>query len=114
MQRQSTFAGYVHRLVVMPSPRRKGARSHFRVSSTALLKGATSSSLAALVILLQHGRNNWPPGPFPLIFHDIEQEIPEASRSTVLTLYRVWMFLVVTLIFNFIAGILLLTSGGKS
>jgi len=36
----------------------------------------------------KHGRNNWPPGPFPLIFHDIEQEIPEQHRSTILTLYR--------------------------
>jgi hypothetical protein len=21
----------------------------------------------------QHGRNNWPPGPFPLIYHDIDE-----------------------------------------
>ncbi|CEQ39963.1 SPOSA6832_01548 [Sporobolomyces salmonicolor] len=59
------------------------------------------------------GRNNWPPGPWPLIFHDIEQEIPEQHRATVLTLYRVWMFLILTLIVNLVAAILLLVSGDR-
>ncbi|GAA5968155.1 hypothetical protein JCM11641_003751 [Rhodosporidiobolus odoratus] len=59
----------------------------------------------------KHGRNNWPPGPFPLLFHDIEQEIPEPHRATVLTLYRVWMFLVLVLIVNLVGGVLLMISG---
>ncbi|GAA5917334.1 hypothetical protein JCM5296_001294 [Sporobolomyces johnsonii] len=62
----------------------------------------------------KHGRNNWPPGPWPLIFHDIEQEIPEQHRATVLTLYRVWMFLILTLIVNLVAAILLLVSGASN
>lgn len=41
------------------------------------------------------------------------QEIPEAHKSTVLTLYRLWMFLILVLIVNFVADVLLLVSGGK-
>ncbi|GAA6037097.1 hypothetical protein JCM8097_008730 [Rhodosporidiobolus ruineniae] len=62
----------------------------------------------------KHGRNNWPPGPFPLLFHDIDQEIPEPHRPTVLTLYRVWMFLVLTLVVNLVGGVLLLVSGASN
>ncbi|KAI5474695.1 secretory carrier-associated membrane protein [Pseudohyphozyma bogoriensis] len=62
----------------------------------------------------RHGRNNWPPGPFPLIFHDIEMEIPEKSRSTVLTLYRLWMLLIIVLIINLVGSILLLISGASN
>lgn len=62
-----------------------------------------------------HGRNNWPPKPFwpfaPLIFHDIQQEIPEESRSIVTTLYRLWLILILTLTLNTVACILLLVSG---
>jgi hypothetical protein len=62
-----------------------------------------------------HGRSNWPPKPFwpfaPLIFHDIEQEIPQESRVIVLTLYRLWLAFLVTAILNFVACILLLVSG---
>ncbi|SGZ22418.1 BQ5605_C022g09485 [Microbotryum silenes-dioicae] len=57
-----------------------------------------------------HGRNNWPPGPFPLIYHDINEEIPAEHQSTVLTLYRLWMFLILTLTVNLVAAILLLVS----
>jgi len=57
-----------------------------------------------------YGRNNWPPF-FPLIFHDIDTEIPEESKPTVLLLYRVWLFLILTLIVNLVGTILLLTSG---
>lgn len=39
-------------------------------------------------------------------------EIPEQHRSTVLTLYRVWMFLIIVLIVNLVSAILLLISGG--
>ncbi|GAA6063289.1 hypothetical protein JCM10212_004671 [Sporobolomyces blumeae] len=62
----------------------------------------------------KHGRNNWPPGPWPLIYHDIEEEIPEQHRATVLTLYRIWMFLIVTLLVNLVAAILLLVSGATN
>ncbi|SCZ96633.1 BZ3500_MvSof-1268-A1-R1_Chr4-4g07499 [Microbotryum saponariae] len=60
----------------------------------------------------KHGRNNWPPGPFPLIYHDINEEIPAEHQSTVLTLYRLWMFLILTLTVNLVAAILLLISQG--
>ncbi|GAA6009103.1 hypothetical protein JCM10207_004094 [Rhodosporidiobolus poonsookiae] len=62
----------------------------------------------------KHGRNNWPPGPFPLLFHDIDQEIPEQHRATVLTLYRIWMFLVLVLLVNLVGGVLLLVSGASN
>ncbi|GAA5848507.1 hypothetical protein JCM8547_004534 [Rhodosporidiobolus lusitaniae] len=62
----------------------------------------------------KHGRNNWPPGPFPLLFHDISQEIPEAHQATVLTLYRIWMFLGITLVVNLVGAILLLVSGASN
>ncbi|SCV68979.1 BQ2448_1999 [Microbotryum intermedium] len=62
----------------------------------------------------KHGRNNWPPGPFPLIYHDINEEIPAEHQSTVLTLYRLWMFLVLTLAVNLVAAILLLVSGANN
>ncbi|KAL7004608.1 hypothetical protein EMMF5_005868 [Cystobasidiomycetes sp. EMM_F5] len=62
-----------------------------------------------------HGRNNWPPKPFwpfaPLIYHDIQEEIPAESRSIVLTLYRLWLLNIVTIILNLVACILLLVSG---
>ncbi|KDE06972.1 hypothetical protein MVLG_02710 [Microbotryum lychnidis-dioicae p1A1 Lamole] len=58
----------------------------------------------------KHGRNNWPPGPFPLIYHDINEEIPAEHQSTVLTLYRLWIFLILTLTVNLVAAILLLVS----
>lgn len=50
----------------------------------------------------------------PLIFHDIDMEIPEDSKSTVLTLYRIWQFLILTLLVNLVAGILLLISGANN
>lgn len=62
----------------------------------------------------KHGRNNWPPGPFPLIFHDIDMEIPEESKSTVLTMYRIWMFLVIVLLVNMVGGVFLLISGANN
>ncbi|KAH8928353.1 scamp-domain-containing protein [Atractiella rhizophila] len=60
----------------------------------------------------KHGRNNWP-FFYPLIYHDIDAEIPSDSRSTVLTLYRVWQFLLIVLIANLVGAILLLTSGQR-
>jgi len=60
--------------------------------------------------LQQHGKNNWP-FFYPLIFHSIQDEIPEDSRGLILRLYQLWMALGVTLIVNFIACIFILLSG---
>lgn len=62
----------------------------------------------------RHGRNNWPPGPFPLLFHDIDMEIPDDHKATVLTLYRIWMLLVIVLVVNLVSAILLLISGANN
>ncbi|KAK1228425.1 hypothetical protein PQX77_008563 [Marasmius sp. AFHP31] len=63
-----------------------------------------------------HGRKNWPPF-FPIIYHDIKDEIPEASRPLITRLYQLWLVLVVTLLINMIACIFILiagsTDGGK-
>ena len=79
----------------------------------------------------KHGRNNWPPceyslyfihvssSPpehavvFPLVYHDIAEEIPEASRPLVKRLYLLWLVLAGTLIMNMVACIFVLTSGGS-
>jgi len=57
-----------------------------------------------------HGKNNWP-FFFPLIFHSIKDEIPEAHRSTVTRLYQLWLVLLVTLIINFVACLFVLLTG---
>ncbi|KAG6330457.1 hypothetical protein ID866_8632 [Astraeus odoratus] len=63
-----------------------------------------------------HGRKNWPPF-FPLIYHSISDEIPEASRSLITRLYQLWLVLLATLVVNMIACIFFLiagsTDGGK-
>jgi secretory carrier-associated membrane protein len=79
----------------------------------------------------KHGRNNWPPCKsllclsrtfhghahlalvFPLIYHDISEEIPEASRPLISRLYLLWLVLAGTLIVNMVACIFVLTSGGS-
>lgn len=84
----------------------------------------------------KHGRNNWPPcqcpqssirirknNPhssllvfsivLPLVYHDISEEIPEASRPLITRLYLLWLVLVGTLIVNMVACIFVLTSGGS-
>ena len=48
---------------------------------------------------------------YPLIFHSIPDEIPEASRSLVTRLYQLWMVLGVTLLVNMAACIVLLIAG---
>ncbi|KAH9050663.1 scamp family-domain-containing protein [Lactarius hengduanensis] len=60
----------------------------------------------------KQGRNNWPPF-FPLIYHDIAVEIPEASRPLITRLYLLWLVLAGTLIVNMVACIFVLTSGGS-
>jgi hypothetical protein len=50
---------------------------------------------------------------FPLIYHDISEEIPEASRQLITRLYLLWLILAGTLIVNMVACIFVLTSGGS-
>ncbi|GJE87160.1 secretory carrier-associated membrane protein [Phanerochaete sordida] len=58
----------------------------------------------------KHGRNNWPPF-YPLIFHSIQEEIPEASRPLITRLYQLWLLLVLVLIVNMVACIFILIAG---
>jgi len=60
--------------------------------------------------LQRHGKNNWP-FFYPLIFHSIQNEIPEASRGLITRLYQLWLALGVTLVINFISCIFVLLSG---
>jgi hypothetical protein len=48
---------------------------------------------------------------FPLIFHSIADEIPEASRPLITRLYQLWLVLVLTLIINMVACIFILLAG---
>ncbi|KAG1827212.1 scamp family-domain-containing protein [Suillus subaureus] len=59
-----------------------------------------------------HGRNNWPPF-YPLIYHAISEEIPEASRPLITRLYQLWLVLFGTLIINMVACIFLLIAGSS-
>ncbi|THH26466.1 hypothetical protein EUX98_g7726 [Antrodiella citrinella] len=60
----------------------------------------------------KHGRNNWP-FFFPLIFHSIQDEIPEASRPLITRLYQLWLVLAATMIMNLIACIFILIAGAS-
>jgi len=59
------------------------------------------------------GRNNWPPF-YPLIFHSIQDEIPELSRPLITRLYQLWFVLLGTLVINMVACIFILTSGSSN
>jgi len=61
----------------------------------------------------RHGRNNFPPF-FPLIFHSIQDEIPESHRQLITRLYQLWLVLLGTLLINMIACIFILISGSAS
>ncbi|KAF9564597.1 scamp-domain-containing protein [Agrocybe pediades] len=61
----------------------------------------------------RHGRNNFPPF-FPLIYHSIAEEIPEAWRPLITRLYQLWLVLFGTLIVNMIACIFILTAGSPA
>ena len=50
---------------------------------------------------------------FPLIYHDINAEIPEATRPVVLRLFQLWLVLAATLIINMVACIFILASGSS-
>ncbi|KAF5380901.1 hypothetical protein D9615_004001 [Tricholomella constricta] len=62
--------------------------------------------------LRRHGKANWPPF-FPLIFHSIKDEIPEASQPLITRLYQLWLVLFLTLIINMVACIFILLAGGE-
>lgn len=51
---------------------------------------------------------------FPLIFHSIRDEIPEAHRQLITRLYQLWLVLLGTLLINMIACICILVSGSAS
>ncbi|KAG9125575.1 hypothetical protein FRC07_007038 [Ceratobasidium sp. 392] len=61
---------------------------------------------------IRHGKNNFPPF-FPLIFHSINDEIPQEHRSLITRLFQLWLVLGGTLIINMVACIFILTSGGS-
>lgn len=48
---------------------------------------------------------------YPLIFHSIKDEIPEASQPLITRLYQLWLVLVATLIINMVACIFILLAG---
>lgn len=50
----------------------------------------------------------------PLVFHSIQDEIPDASKPLITRLYQLWLVLVATLIVNMIACIFILVSGASS
>lgn len=50
---------------------------------------------------------------FPLIYHSIKDEIPEASRPLITRLYQLWLVLFLTLIINMIACIFVLLAGSS-
>ncbi|KAI0065387.1 scamp-domain-containing protein [Artomyces pyxidatus] len=60
----------------------------------------------------KHGRNNWPPF-YPLIYHAIAEEIPEASRPLISRLYLLWLVLAGTMVLNMVSSIFVLTSGAS-
>ena len=51
---------------------------------------------------------------FPLIFHSIQDEIPEPHRQLITRLYQLWLVLLGTLIINMVACICILISGSAS
>jgi len=59
------------------------------------------------------GRNNWPRF-YPLIFHSIQDEIPQPSQPLVNRLYQLWLVLAATLLLNMVACILILVAGSSN
>ena len=50
---------------------------------------------------------------YPLVFHSIPDEIPQASQPLITRLYQLWLFLLVTLLVNMVACIVILASGAS-
>ncbi|PPR03631.1 hypothetical protein CVT24_007747 [Panaeolus cyanescens] len=61
----------------------------------------------------RHGRNNFPPF-FPLIFHSIQDEIPETHRPLITRIFQLWLVLLGTLVINVVACIIILIAGSPS
>ena len=51
---------------------------------------------------------------FPLIFHSIPEEIPQASQPLITRLYQLWLVLAGTLVVNMVACICILASGSSN
>jgi len=51
---------------------------------------------------------------FPLIYHAIDEEIPEAHRPVIKRLFQLWLVLLGTLVINMIACIFILVSGSAT
>jgi hypothetical protein len=49
---------------------------------------------------------------FPLIFHSIKDEIPEAHQQTMTRLFQLWLVLGITLVLNLVAMMVLVLAGG--
>ncbi|TFK29995.1 scamp-domain-containing protein [Coprinopsis marcescibilis] len=60
----------------------------------------------------RHGRNNFP-FFFPLIFHSIQDEIPEVSRPLITRLYQLWLVLIGTLVLNMVTCIVLMVEAAE-
>ena len=50
---------------------------------------------------------------YPLIYHSIVDEIPEASRPLITRLFQLWLVLGATLLFNMVASIVNFAVGAK-
>jgi len=61
----------------------------------------------------RHGRSNFPPF-FPLIYHAIDEEIPEVHRPVIKRLFQLWLVLLGTLVVNMVACIFILISGSAA
>jgi len=51
---------------------------------------------------------------FPLIYHAIDEEIPEPHRPLITRLFQLWLVLLGTLILNFVTCIVMLITGSPT
>jgi len=79
-----------------------------KLITSAKMEGATGPHVC--LSRLSGSKLNLPP-VFPLIFHSIKDEIPDASRPLITRLYQLWLVLLVTLIINMVACIFILLAG---
>lgn len=79
---------------------------------------STSESTAAITGRLVSLRFLFPapsscPPVYPLIYHSISEEIPDASRPLITRLYQLWLVLLATLLLNMLACIFVLAAGAS-
>ena len=72
---------------------------------------ATTGPLVRALFLLPAPSSCLP--VYPLIFHSISEEIPDASRPLVTRLYQLWLVLLATLLINMLACIFVLVAGAS-